>query len=257
MRIYSWNVNGIRSIFNKGFIEWMQSEEPDILCLQETKASPEQLPQDLLEVPSYQSYWNIGAKKGYSGVATYVRGMPHETVLETGIDILDSEGRLITAKFPTFTLLNVYFPNGQQSEARLRYKLQFYEALIDYCEGLKNEQLALVICGDFNTAHQAIDLKNPKRNEKRSGFLPIEREVLDDFLNLGYLDVFRHLYPDKVQYSWWDYRSRARERNAGWRIDYFYVSCSLLNSVKDCVIHEQVMGSDHCPIELHLKANQL
>ncbi|MGI6435727.1 MAG: exodeoxyribonuclease III [Syntrophomonadaceae bacterium] len=253
MKIYSWNVNGIRSVFNKGFMEWMQTEEPDILCLQETKAGPEQLHRDLLEVPGYQSYWNIGAKKGYSGVATYVREMPVDCSISTGIDILDGEGRLIITRHAAFTLLNVYFPNGQMNNERLQYKLQFYEALMNYCEDLKKEQPALIICGDFNTAHRAIDLKNPKNNEKRSGFLPVEREVLDRFLNLGYVDVFRLLYPEKVQYSWWDYRTRARERNAGWRIDYFYASEPLLPLIDDCTILDQVAGSDHCPISLHLK----
>ncbi len=253
MKIYSWNVNGIRSVFNKGFIEWLQSEAPDILCLQETKASPEQLHQSLLEVPGYRSYWNIGARKGYSGVATYVRETPLECLVSTGVELLDVEGRLIVTRHPQFTLLNIYFPNGQMSNERLQYKLQFYEALMDYCEDLKKAEPYLTICGDFNTAHRAIDLKNPKNNEKRSGFLPEEREVLDRFLERGYVDVFRHLYPEKVQYSWWDYRTRARERNAGWRIDYFYVSQPLLPRITDCAIFDQVTGSDHCPIALYLK----
>jgi len=150
-------------------------------------------------------------------------------------------------------LLNIYFPNGQMNSERLHFKLQFYQALMDYCEELKKTQANLIICGDFNTAHREIDLKNPKSNEKRSGFLPIERELLDQFLELGYVDVFRYLYPDKVQYSWWDYRTRARERNAGWRIDYFYVSHAMLPQIIDSTILDQVTGSDHCPITLHLK----
>lgn len=253
MKIYSWNVNGIRSVYNKGFIEWMQREGPDILCLQETKASPEQLHQALLEVPCYKSYWNIGAKKGYSGVATYVRQAPLDCWMTTGVEILDVEGRILITHHPQFTLLNVYFPNGQMNSDRLNFKLQFYQALIDYCEELKKNQANIIICGDFNTAHREIDLKNPKNNEKRSGFLPIERDVLDRFLEMGYVDVFRHLYPDKVQYSWWDYRTRARERNAGWRIDYFYVSRPMVPQIVDSAILDQVTGSDHCPITLHLQ----
>ena len=252
MRIYSWNVNGIRSVYNKGFIDWMQREAPDILCLQETKAGPEQLPQSLLKVPGYQSYWNIGAKKGYSGVATYVRQAPLDCRLSTGVEILDAEGRIIITHHPQFILLNIYFPNGQMSDERLQYKLQFYRALMDYCEELRNPGQSHHLWG-FQYRAPRVDLKNPKSNEKRSGFLPVERELLDQFLDLGYVDVFRYLYPDKVQYSWWDYRTRARERNAGWRIDYFYVSRPLLPQIIDCTILDEVTGSDHCPITLHLK----
>lgn len=252
MKICSWNVNGIRAVLNKGFLAWMLEEAPDILCLQETKASPDQLRSELLDVPGYFSYWNHGERKGYSGVATYVRHQPTRVDTCTGIQILDVEGRLIISEHPEFTLLNIYFPNGQMNDDRLQYKLRFYKALMDFCEALHKREPRVIICGDFNTAHREIDLKNPKSNEKRSGFLPVERELLDQFHKRGFVDIFRRLYPEKVQYSWWDYRTRARERNAGWRIDCFYATEEVVPLVSDCRILEHVQGSDHCPIVLEL-----
>jgi len=253
LKIYSWNVNGIRALEGKGFSNWLQAEQPDILCLQETKADPGQLPADLINPPGYISYYNSGLRKGYSGVATYVRKEAKKVSTGMGIERFDGEGRLLITEHDNFTLLNVYFPNGQMNEERLQYKLDFYEALIDYCEELKKTQPHLIICGDYNTAHREIDLKHPRANAKRSGFLPVEREILDRFLEHGYIDVFRHLYPDKVQYSWWSYRMRAREKNVGWRIDYFYTTKNLVNGILDCVILEEITGSDHCPIGIYLK----
>lgn len=253
MKIYSWNVNGIRAVLNKGFIEWVQAEQPDILCLQETKASPEQLEEKLEKLPGYDIFWHSGQRKGYSGVATFTRTRPQQVESLTGFAGLDGEGRVLRTDYPQFTMLNVYFPNGQMNHERLQYKLAFYKQMMEYCESLRKNYPNLIICGDFNTAHREIDLKNPKSNAKRSGFLPEERALLDDFLNLGYTDAFRHLYPERVQYSWWDYRTRARERNAGWRIDCFYVSNSMIAWVEDCFIMDQVQGSDHCPVGLQIK----
>lgn len=253
MKIYSWNVNGIRSVWKKGFLDWVAEEQPDTLCLQEIKANPEQLEKELMNIAGYNSYWNSGQRKGYSGVATYSKEAPLKTIIPSGTELLEQEGRVLLSEFAAFTLLNVYFPNGQMGEERLQYKLKFYKELINYCENLKKTQPKLVICGDFNTAHHDIDLKNPRANENRSGFLPVEREMLDRFLGHGYIDVYRHLYPGKVQYSWWSFRTAARNRNAGWRIDCFYVSEAMLDDVKDCVILDQVEGSDHCPIALHIR----
>lgn len=253
LKIYSWNVNGIRSIEGKGFAEWLQAQQPDILCLQETKAEIQQLSDKIVQPPGYTSYWNSGLRKGYSGVATYVKNTPRKIYTGIGIERFDNEGRILITEYDDFTLLNIYFPNGQMNEERLQYKLEFYEALIEYGEELKKKQPRLILCGDFNTAHREIDLKNPKANAKRSGFLPSEREMLDKFLAHGYIDVFRYLYPDKVQYSWWSYRMQAREKNVGWRIDYFYATKNLIDGILDCVIIDSVTGSDHCPIGIYLK----
>ncbi|MGE5390047.1 MAG: exodeoxyribonuclease III [Deltaproteobacteria bacterium] len=253
MKILSWNVNGIRSMEGKGFSEWLQTEQPDILCLQETKAEPGQLSPGLTAPPGYISYWNSGKRKGYNGVATYVREKPISVSNSIGIERFDCEGRLLITEHEGFTLLNVYFPNGQMNDERLQYKLDFYDALIDHCEELKKTSPNLVICGDFNTAHREIDLKHPMANAKRSGFLPVERDILDKFLGHGYVDAFRYLYPDRVKYSWWSYRMRAREKNVGWRIDYFYVTNNLVNGILDCVIINEITGSDHCPIGICLK----
>jgi len=252
LKIYSWNVNGIRSMEGKGFTDWLKSEQPDIVCLQEIKAEVHQLSEDIIAPLGYISYWNSGLRKGYSGVATYVKKEPNKVLDGIGIERFDQEGRILITEHDDFTLLNIYFPNGQMNAERLQYKLDFYEAIINYCEELKKSQPRIIICGDFNTAHQEIDLKHPRTNAKRSGFLPAEREMLDNFLGHGYIDAFRYLYPDKVQYSWWSYRMRAREKNVGWRIDYFYITKNLVNVILDCVILDETIGSDHCPIGIYL-----
>lgn len=252
MKICSWNVNGIRALQKKGFTDWISTEDPDILCLQETKAHPGQLPEEIVQIPGYKSYWHWADRKGYSGVATYTRQAPHSVNRHIGVEKFDAEGRVLITEYDRFMLFNVYFPNGQMGEERLRYKLDFYNTLIEYCDVLLKNGKEIIICGDFNTAHREIDLRNPKANEQRSGFLPVEREVLDQFLARGYVDAFRHLYPEKIQYSWWSYRTRARERGIGWRIDFFYVSLNMVEEIKDCRILDQVEGSDHCPIELYL-----
>jgi len=253
MKIYSWNVNGIRSVQKKGFIDWLNAESPDILCLQETKALPEQLAPELVEIEGYQNVWNSAARKGYSGVAVYYKLQPQSIRFSTGIEKFDREGRILILGFEDYTLLNIYFPNSGRGDERLSFKLEFYRHIIEFCEGLKIQGKRLIICGDFNTAHQDIDLKNPKSNRNSPGFLQVERDMLDEFLSKGFVDVFRHIYPDRADYTWWDYRTRARERNAGWRIDCFYVTPDLLHRIRDCVHHSQVEGSDHCPIALILE----
>lgn len=252
MRIYSWNVNGLRAIAKKNFLEWIGDENPDILCIQETKLQENQLEDNIKNIEGYYSYFSFAQKKGYSGVATYTKEKPISVKYGIGIEKFDSEGRILITEFKDITLFNIYFPNGQRDEERLQYKLDFYEALFNYCDELVKQGKNLVICGDYNTAHNEIDIKNPKANEKTSGFLRIERDWLDKIIERGYTDTFRNMNPDKIKYSWWSYRFKARERNAGWRIDYHFVSNNLLNRVKNTEILNDVYGSDHCPIMLEL-----
>lgn len=252
MRIYSWNVNGIRAVMNKGFFEWIREEQPDIFCVQETKADPSQLDESLLNIDGYTSYWSSAEKKGYSGVATFTKIKPVSVNHGFGIGKFDSEGRILAAEYEDFTLFNIYFPNGQMSEDRLNYKLEFYDCALECFDSLRKKGRKLVITGDFNTAHREIDIKNPKANEKYSGFLPVERQWIDKLISHGYIDTFRALHPEDVRYSWWSYRFKAREKNIGWRIDYFFVSDDLFPQVKDAGIFNEVMGSDHCPIMIEL-----
>jgi exodeoxyribonuclease III len=252
--ILCWNVNGVRAAQKHGLLEWLYRESPDILCLQETKASPEQLAAELREPRGYHAYWNHPeVLKGYSGVATFTREKPSKVDYGFGIPRFDVEGRVIISSYPGFILFNVYFPNGKKNQERLSYKMDFYDAFLDYIEPLRKRGEKLVICGDVNTAHKEIDLARPKANEKISGFLPEERQWLDKFLALGYVDTFRHFHPEPNQYSWWDLKTNARERNVGWRIDYFFVTENLLDSVKDAFIMPRVMGSDHCPVGIKLE----
>ncbi len=253
MKIYSWNVNGIRAIQKKGFIDWVLGEQADIICLQEIKATVGQLDEELINIEGYQSYWNPAVRKGYSGVAVYVRTLPGEVINGIGVERFDVEGRVLISKFEEFTLFNIYFPNGGMGDDRVQFKIEFYEEVIACCNAIKNQGGKVIICGDFNTAHRNIDLKNPKANETASGFLPVERAMLDKFLSNGYVDVYRYLYPEQVKYTWWSYLFKARERNAGWRIDFFYVSDNMLDDIEDCQILDQVEGSDHCPVVLILK----
>lgn len=252
MKIYSWNVNGLRAIQKKGFINWVKKEQPDILCIQETKAHIDQLDDEVINIEGYYCYFSSAERKGYSGVATYTKEKPLSVKTGIGIERFDSEGRILITEYPRFILLNIYFPNGQKDDERLSYKMEFYDAILDYCENLKKQDKKLIISGDYNTAHKEIDLKNPKANENRSGFLPIERAWMDKFISYGYIDTFRYFYPEEVKYSWWSYRFRARERNAGWRIDYHFVSDNLIDEVKDAKILDEVTGSDHCPVVIYL-----
>lgn len=252
IKLLSWNVNGIRAVKGKGFLEWFYKESPAILCLQETKAQPEQLDAELLEPEGYHAYWSYPERRGYSGVALYTGEAPRNIKYDLGDNSLDIEGRVIIAEYPVFTLMNIYFPNGKRDQERLDYKMAFYDVFLDYADGLRNRGKKLVICGDVNTAHKEIDLARPKENSKISGFLPIEREWIDKFVSHGYMDTFRIFNKEPNQYTWWDLKSGARARNVGWRIDYFYVSEDLLSSLTGAFIMPDVMGSDHCPIGITL-----
>ncbi len=254
MLLFSWNVNGIRAAVKKGYREWFRNCGADIVCLQETKAHPDQLPEDVLHPEGYHAAWNAARRKGYSGVATFSRKKPRAVHYGMGIERFDTEGRLLRHEFPGFDLFNVYFPNGGAGPERLQFKLDFYEAFLEHCEALRRKGKKLVIGGDVNTAHREIDLKNPKENEKNSGFMPVERAWIDKFIARGYVDTFRLFHPDEPDhYTWWTYRTNARERNVGWRLDYFFVSEDLVKRVKDAFICPEVMGSDHCPVGLVLK----
>jgi exodeoxyribonuclease-3 len=252
MKIVSWNVNGVRAAVRNGLLKWQEEYQPDVLCIQEIKAKPEQLEDSILNLKGYYSYWNPAQRKGYSGTATFTKIKPLEVKFNPLPTNCRDEGRIIETKFDDFILFNIYFPNGQKDEERLKFKLDFYDSFFEYADKLLKQGEKLVVCGDYNTAHKEIDLKNPKSNEKRSGFLPIEREYLDRMLEMGFVDTFRYLHKDEVKYTWWSYRFKAREKDVGWRIDYFMVSENLMDKVKDSKILNDVYGSDHCPIELIL-----
>lgn len=254
MRIYSWNVNGIRAVDKKGFLEWFLDAAADIVCVQESKATEEQVPDSLRDILGYQSHWCSGERRGYSGVGVFTRQTPLSVSRGFGLDYrFDAEGRILILEYPEFTLLNIYFPNGQKDDERLRYKLDFYDATLEYCEGLRRQGRELLICGDYNTAHNEIDLARPKANEKTSGFLRVERDWMDKWEEHGYIDSFRRLHPDMAEaYSWWSYRGGARYRNVGWRLDYHYVTPGLFEKVAAAAIHPGVMGSDHCPVSIDL-----
>ena len=254
MKLISWNVNGIRAVAKKGFLEWMQKESPDILCLQETKAHPDQLGFELTHIEGYDAYFSSSrVKKGYSGVVTYTKKEPIYTQEGFGIEKFDQEGRTMVTEFEDFILFNVYFPNGKASPERLMYKMEFYEAFLVHIEKLRKKGKKIVFCGDVNTAHHPIDLARPKDNEKISGFLPMEREWMDRVVAKGYMDTLREFHPEPNLYSWWSLRSAARARNVGWRIDYFFVVESLKSKLKDAFTMPEVMGSDHCPVGVELE----
>ena len=252
MRIISWNVNGIRAAEKKGLFDWFKNESPDILCLQEIKAKPDQVPPYLKNTPGYNVYWNSAERKGYSGVVVFTKERPIDFKKGFGIDKFDIEGRTIICEFPSFVLFNIYFPNGKKNKERLDYKLDFYDTFLAYADNLKAKGKNIIVCGDFNTAHKEIDLARPKENEKISGFLPIERAWIDTFIYHGYEDTFRYFNKEPAQYTWWDMKTRARERNVGWRIDYFFVNKNFLPHLKKAYIMKDVMGSDHCPIEIEI-----
>lgn len=248
----SWNVNGIRSIEKKGFLDWMSSTKMDVVCLQETKAQPDQLSDALLHPSGYESYWSSAARRGYSGTVTYTKISPILAITTFSDPLLDGEGRIVLLEYEDFFLFNVYFPNGGSGPERLAFKMKFYDRFLDLTESYRKKK-PIVICGDVNTAHQPIDLAHPKENEKSSGFLPRERAWLDRLFAHGYIDTFRHLHPnDAERYSWWDVKTHSRSRNVGWRIDYFIVSDELKSSIRSADILSDVMGSDHCPVSLVL-----
>ncbi len=253
MKIYCWNVNGIRAIQKKGFLKWINQEQPDILCLQETKAQKDQLDDELINIPGYHSYFHSAEKKGYSGTAIYSKIRPLKVWTGLPDERFNTEGRTIIAEYENFILMNIYFPNGKQREERLQFKMDFYKTLQEYAIDLVTQGKHVIICGDYNTAHKEIDLANPESNNKISGFLPEERAWMDSFTESGFVDVFRYFYPDEIKYTWWSYMFKAREKNVGWRIDYFFINYQMLEKVDNVEIHNEVLGSDHCPISLTLK----
>ena len=257
MKLYSWNVNGIRAAERKGFLDWLDQTQPDILCLQETKARVDQLGSSLIKDHGYHTYWHSAQKAGYSGVATFCKEEPYFIQEGLGIDRFDSEGRVLITEHENFLLYNIYFPNGQKDDTRLNYKLDFYDELLPIVNDQVENGNNVIITGDWNTAHHPIDLARPKENEKTSGFMPIEREKIDTYVSNGWVDTFRHFHSDSDQYTWWTYRFGARERNIGWRIDYFFVNETLVEQLDDAEIHPDIMGSDHCPVSLTLKKDSL
>ena len=252
MRIWCWNVNGIRAVHRKGFKKWLITEKPDILCIQETKAVRKQFPPDIRNIEGYQTYFSEANRKGYSGVAIYTNIKPETVKTGFGIDEFDRQGRILIADYVDFVLFNIYFHNGKRSPERLQFKIDFYDAFLEYINALKDDGRNLVVCGDVNTAHKEIDIARPKENEKISGFLPEERAWINKFLSEGYVDTFREFNKKPDQYSWWSYRTKARERNVGWRLDYFFVNIELMEHVESSYILSDVMGSDHAPIGLDL-----
>ncbi|HWQ03871.1 MAG TPA: exodeoxyribonuclease III [Longilinea sp.] len=251
MKITTWNVNGLRAVVKKGFRDWVAKDAPDVLCLQEIKARPEQLTDDLREIPGYASFWNPAQRPGYSGVASFVRLDNIEVYYGLGLEEFDAEGRVIRMNLGSdIVLYNIYFPNGQRGHDRVEFKLAFYKSLLEQCAELHALGKKIIITGDFNTAHREIDLANPKSNSNTSGFLPEERAWIDTYLENGFTDIYRTLYPDRVEYTWWTFITKARERNVGWRLDYYLVSDDFVPRVKDVIIQTDVFGSDHCPVSL-------
>lgn len=254
MRIVSWNVNGIRAVAGKGFAESVKAMDADIIGIQETKAQIDQLGPEITELDGYKSWFYSAERKGYSGTALYSRIEPEDVTFGLGTDEFDHEGRTICADFGRFVLFNIYFPNGGRGDDYVKFKLRFYDCFLDRVRELESKGREVICCGDVNTAHTEIDLSNPKANSKISGFLPKERAYMDKFAEAGLTDTFRMLYPDKSEcYSWWSYKTAARERNVGWRIDYFFATEGLLKDVSESNMMSNVMGSDHCPVFLDLK----
>ena len=249
-KMISWNVNGLRAVVGKGFLDVFKEMDADIFCLQETKLQEGQIE---LELPGYFQYWNYARKKGYSGTAMFTRQEPLAVTYGIGVEEHDQEGRVITAEFPEYYVVTCYTPNSQNELARLDYRMAWEDAWRAYLKGLEQKK-PVIFCGDLNVAHQEIDLKNPKTNRRNAGFTDEERGKFTELLDAGFVDTFRYFYPDQEGiYSWWSYRFRAREKNAGWRIDYFCVSQSLKDRLEGAAIHTGIQGSDHCPVELVLR----
>ena len=249
-KLISWNVNGLRACVTKGFLDYFREADADVFCLQETKLQAGQID---LPLPGYHQYWNYAEKKGYSGTAMFTKEEPLSVSCGIGAEEHDKEGRVITAEFPDYYVVTCYTPNSQDGLARLPYRREWNAAFLAYLKGLE-EKKPVVFCGDLNVAHREIDLKNPKTNRKNAGFTDEEREDFTALLDAGFIDTFRYFYPDAEGiYSWWSYRFKAREKNAGWRIDYFCVSESLKDRLESASIHTEVSGSDHCPVEVVLK----
>jgi exodeoxyribonuclease-3 len=257
MRLTSWNLNGYRAAWKKDFLDWLDADLPDILCLQETKAWEEQLTPEQRAPLGYHARFSKPERKGYSGVATLAYSEFDVVNEGYGIKVFDCEGRVIISRHPGFLLANIYFPNGKSRPARLEYKLDFYEATLKHFKELRKQGEKLIVVGDYNTAHKPIDLARPKENVKISGFLPVERAWIDRWIEAGFVDIFRRFNTQPAQYTWWDMRTRARDRNIGWRIDYFFVSDNLANAVQNATISMDVMGSDHCPLSIELDEAKL
>ena len=254
MRLLRWPVHGIRAVAKKGFMDSFSTFDADVVCLQETKAMPDQVPKEIKNIPGYISYYHSAERKGYSGTAVYTRRPPISVEYGLGDERFDNEGRTICLQFDGFYLYNIYFPNGGQGPERLKYKLDFYTCFLEKIKTHFEKEEHVIVCGDVNTAHKEIDLSNPKANSKVSGFLPEEREYIDRFLQAGLVDTYRTLYPDRTEeYTWWSYKTFARDRNVGWRIDYFLTDEMLAERVLDTGMLSNVMGSDHCPIYLDLQ----
>jgi exodeoxyribonuclease-3 len=251
-KLISWNVNGIRAAEKKGFVEWFLASDADLLAVQETKAHPEQLSPALRNPAGYQAAWNWAEKKGYSGTVTYSRHKPIKVITGLNDPRFDTEGRVLIHEFEAFVFFNIYFPNGGRGPEWVAHKLAFYRRFLEVAQGYMQAGQPVVATGDFNTAFAEIDLARPKENVYHSGFMPEERAGLSEFFEAGLVDTFRHLHPDTVKYSWWDMVTRARERNVGWRLDYFMVSPDLKDRIVAADIHEAVFGSDHCPVSLVL-----
>lgn len=256
LKIFSWNVNGIRAIQNKGFIEWLNTNGGDIICLQETKAQPDQIDESIKNQKGFSSYWFSAEKKGYSSIAIYTKPDPLKVTNGFNNQYFDNEGRVMFAEYEKFVLVNVYFPNGGRGPERVQYKLDFYDELFFHIEKNYRKRKGIIVVGDYNTAHEDIDVFDPVKYSKSSGFLPEERKWIDNLINLGYVDVFRKFNKEPGQYTYWDQVIRAREKNLGWRIDYFMVSNDIAEKVTEAKIHPEVMGSDHCPISITIELNK-
>lgn len=252
LKIWSWNVNGLRAVLTKGFVNIIRQEQPDIFGLQETKLQGSQIPEEIYDLSDYLVYWSHAERKGYSGTALFTKLLPISFSSEFGVADYDTEGRINIAEYDKFILFNIYFPNGQKNDDRLNYKLRFYDKCLEVMEEKRATGKIVLVAGDYNTAHHPIDLSNPRENEKTSGFLPIERAWLDKLAENGWVDTFRHFDTSDKQYSWWSYRAMARPRNIGWRIDYFWVNKEALASVTAAGIRQDIMGSDHCPVWVEL-----
>ncbi|HTO14609.1 MAG TPA: exodeoxyribonuclease III [Edaphocola sp.] len=249
MKIISFNVNGIRSAMNKGFIEWLETEQPDFICLQEIKALKENVDVESIEALGYQTYWYSAQKKGYSGVAIFTKIEPLAVHYGNGFNQSDFEGRVLRLEYPNYSIISVYFPSGSSGDERQTYKYQWLEEFYQYIEALKKEGKSLIVCGDYNICHKAIDIHNPVSNKNSSGFLPDERAWMDKWFDNKLVDTFRLLYPEqRDQYSWWSFRGAARANNKGWRIDYISVTEDLKDKVKDATISPEIKMSDHCPV---------
>lgn len=252
MELISWNVNGIRAVHRKGSLGWLRKMDPDIFCMQETKASMEQFPPDILDLWDLWKFFSSAERKGYSGVSTFTRIEPLKVEYGLGDPRFDTEGRTLITHFSDFILFNIYFPNGKRDQERLKFKMDFYEAFLNKAEAYRRSGKNIIVCGDVNTAHKEIDLARPKENSDVSGFLPIERDWITRFLETGYLDTFREFHEEGEQYTWWDYVTKARERNVGWRIDYFFINREFRPRLVDAFILQDVPGSDHCPVGIRL-----